>query len=128
MPPSEPSRLTSKAPINPPSNNHLMPETVSITLELPKELISRVKAVKPTWLADLTDEEYLSHVVARGNFNDYLQQLESANTAVKKLAADLNLGKKSGPADSKRVKAGQHLGNKAGPNQLGEKTATIPIT
>ena len=105
-----------------------MPETVPITLELPKELISRVKVVKPTWLADLTDEEYLSHVIARGNFDDYLQQLESANMAVKKLAADLNLGKKSGPADSKRVKAGQHLGNKAGPNQLGEKTATVPIT
>ena len=105
-----------------------MPETVSITLELPTELISRIKAVKPTWLADLTDEEYLSHVIARGNFEDYLQQLDSANTAVRKLAADLNLGRKSGPAGSRRTKAGQRLGNKAGTGQPGDKTATSPIT
>ena len=56
-------------------------------MELPKELVARVKAVKPSWLIELTDEEYLGHVVARGNFDDYLQQLENANAAVKKLAA-----------------------------------------
>jgi len=56
-----------------------MPETVSLTLELPKELVARVKAVKPSWLIELTDEEYLGHVVARGNFDDYLQQLENAS-------------------------------------------------
>ena len=47
---------------------------------------------------------------------------------MKKLAADLNLGKKSSPTESKRAKAGQRLGNKAGPSQFGEKTATVPIT
>jgi hypothetical protein len=118
----------SKAPSNPSSNNHLMPETISITLEIPKELVARIKAVKPPWLADLTDEEYLSHVIARGTFDDYLQQLESANAAVKKLAADLNLGGRSGPAQSKRTKAGQRAGNKASLGQPEEKTATMPIT
>lgn len=105
-----------------------MPETVSITLELPKELVARVKAVKPSWLAELTDEEYLGHVLARGNFDDYLRQLENANAAVKKLAADLNLGKRGGAAQSKNAKAGQRPGNKAGPNQPGEKPATAPVT
>ena len=97
-----------------------MPETVSLTLELPKELVARVKAVKPSWLIELTDEEYLGHVVARGNFDDYLQQLENANAAVKKLAADLNL--------SKNNKVAQRPGSKAGQNQPGEKPATAPVT
>lgn len=105
-----------------------MAETLSFTLELPKELVARVKAVKPSWLAELTDEEYLSHVIARGNFDAYLQQLENANAAVKKLATDLNLSKRAGPAQSKNNKAGQRPGNKAGPNQPGEKSATAPVT
>jgi hypothetical protein len=104
-----------------------MAETLSFTLELPKELVARVKAVKPSWLAELTDEEYLSHVIARGNFDAYLQQLENANAAVKKLAADLNLSKRGGPAQSKN-KTGQRSGSKAGPNPPGEKSATAPVT
>ena len=105
-----------------------MPETVSLTLELPKELVARVKAVKPSWLIELTDEEYLGHVVARGNFDDYLQQLENANAAVKKLAADLSLSKKGGTAQSKNNKGAQRPGSKAGQNQPGEKPATAPVT
>ena len=105
-----------------------MAETLSLTVELPKELVARVKAAKPSWLIELTDEEYLGHVIARGNFDDYLQQLEDANAAVKKLAADLNLSKRGGPAQSKNNKAGQRPGNKAGPNQPGEKPATSPVT
>ena len=104
-----------------------MADTVSITLNLPKELVARVKAVKPSWLADLTDEEYLSHVFARGNFDNYLQQLENANAAVKKLAADLNLHKKGTAASSKNTKPGQRLVSKAGPNQPTEKSATAPV-
>ena len=105
-----------------------MAETVSITLDLPKELVARVKAVKPPWLADLTDEEYISHVIARGNFDDYLQQLENANAAVKKLAADLNLNKKGNAASSKNTKPGQRPVSKAGPNQPAEKSATASVT
>ena len=105
-----------------------MPETVSLTLELPKELVARVKAVKPSWLIELTDEEYLGHVVAWGNFDDYLQQLENANAAVKKLAADLSLSKKGGAAQSKNNKVGLRPGNKTGQTQAGEKSATAPVT
>ncbi len=99
-----------------------------MTLDLPKELVARVKAVKPSWLADLTDEEYLSHVIAQGNFDDYLQQLENANAAVKKLAVNLNLHKKGNTASSKNSKPGQRLGNKASPSQSAEKSPTAPVT
>jgi len=104
-----------------------MAETLSLTLELPKELVARVKAAKPSWLIELTDEEYLGHVIARGNFDDYLQQLEDANAAVKKLAADLNLGRK-GAATQSRNNKGQRPGSKAGQTQPGEKSATAPVT
>lgn len=128
MPPRKPKRLTIKAPIHPINRSHRVPETVSITLELPKELVARVKSVKPSWLADLTDEEYIGHVIARGNFDDYLKQLEGANTAVKKLAADLNLNKRGSAAQSRKNKPGQRLGNRAGPNQPEERSEIAPAT
>ena len=103
-----------------------MADTVSFTLDLPKELVARIKAVKPSWLADLTDEEYLSHVIARGNFDNYLQQLENANAAVTRLAADLNLHKKGNTASSKNTKLGQRPVSKASPNQPAEKSPTTP--
>jgi hypothetical protein len=104
-----------------------MAETLSLTLELPEELVARFKAIKPSWLIELTDEEYIGHVIARGNFDDYLQQLENANAAVKKLAADLNLSRK-GAATKSRNNKGQRPGSKAGQTQPGEESATAPVT
>ena len=70
-----------------------MPETVSITLELPKDFVNGVKAVKPPWLADLTDEQFIGHVIAHGNFDDYLGQIQKANQQVQTLSAELHLKK-----------------------------------
>lgn len=70
-----------------------MPETVSISLELPIDFINRVKAVKPLWLTDLTDEQFIGHVVAHGNFDDYLGQIQKANQQVQTLTSELQLKK-----------------------------------
>lgn len=69
------------------------PETVSISLELPKDFIDRVKAIKPPWLTDLTDEQFIGHVIAHGNFDEYLGQIEKANQQVKTLTSELHLKK-----------------------------------
>lgn len=74
-----------------------MPDTVSISLELPKDFINRVKTVKPPWLTDLTDEQFIGHVIAHGNFDDYLGLIQSANQQVQTLSSELDL-KKSGDA------------------------------
>lgn len=70
-----------------------MPATVSIALELPEDFVNRVKAVKPPWLTDLTDEQFIGHVIARGNFDDYLGQIQKANQQVQTLTAELHLKK-----------------------------------
>ena len=70
-----------------------MPETVSISLELPQDLVNRVKAVKPLWLADLTDEQFIGHVIAHGNFDEYLGQIQRANQQVQTLTSELHLKK-----------------------------------
>lgn len=72
-----------------------MPETVTISLELPKDFVNRVKALKPPWLTDLTDEQFIGHVIAHGNFDDYLGQIQKANQQVQTLTSELDL-KKSG--------------------------------
>ncbi|ODU24969.1 MAG: hypothetical protein ABS95_01255 [Verrucomicrobia bacterium SCN 57-15] len=74
-----------------------MPETVSISLELPTDLVNRVKAMKPLWLADLTDEQFIGHVIAHGNFDEYLGQIQRANQQVQTLTSELHL-KKDGDA------------------------------
>ena len=43
MPSGKPSRHTIKAPIKPINRNYLMAETLSFTLELPKELVDRYR-------------------------------------------------------------------------------------
>jgi len=78
-----------------------MPETASISLELPKDFVNRVKAVKPPWLTDLTDEQFLGHVIARGNFDEYLGQIQRANQQVQTLTSELHL-KKDGDTASGR--------------------------
>ncbi len=70
-----------------------MPATVSIALELPEDFVNRVKAVKPPWLTDLADEQFIGHVIARGNFDDYLGQIQKANQQVQTLTAELHLKK-----------------------------------
>jgi tRNA G26 N,N-dimethylase Trm1 len=80
-----------------------MAETITIPVEFPKELINRIKAVKPLWLSELSDEQFLSHVIAHGDFGAYLAQIEKANEQVQNLTAELHLGK-TGPAFSKRLK------------------------
>lgn len=78
-----------------------MLETVSIALELPAEFVNRVKAVKPPWLTDLTDEQFISHVIAHGNFDEYLGQIQRANQQVQTLSSELHL-KKGGDAPSSK--------------------------
>jgi len=73
-----------------------MPETVSIALELPKDFVNRLKAVKPSWLTDLTDEQFIGHVIAHGDFDDYLGQIQKANQQVQDLTAELHLKKGAG--------------------------------
>ena len=90
-----------------------MAETVSLAIELPKEFVNRVKAVKPSWLADLTDEQFIGHVIAHGDFDDYLGQIQKANQQVQDLTAELNLRlKKGGGTPPKSGKGGQHTGSK----------------
>ena len=83
-----------------------MPETVSIALELPKDFVNRVKAVKPPWLTDLTDEQFIGNVIAYGNFDDYLGQIQKANQQVQTLTSELHL-KNGGDAPSKGGKGGK---------------------
>ncbi len=78
-----------------------MPETVSIALELPADFVNRVKAVKPPWLTDLTDEQFIGHVIAHGNFDEYLGQIQKANQQVQTLTSELHF-KKSGDAPSSK--------------------------
>jgi len=99
-----------------------MPETVSISLELPKEFINRVKAVKPPWLTELTDEQFIGHVIAHGNFDDYLGQIQKANQQVQTLTSELAL-KKNG--DAPPGKGGKR--RKLAPTASVE-TATSPTT
>jgi hypothetical protein len=73
-----------------------MPETVSIALELPKDFVNRVKSVKPPWLTDLTEEQFIGHVIAHGDFDDYLQQIQKANQQVQDLTTELQLKKGAG--------------------------------
>ncbi len=83
-----------------------MPETVSIALELPKEFVNRLKAVKPSWLIDLSDEQFIGNVIAHGNFDDYLGQIQKANQQVQTLTSELHL-KNGGDAPSKGGKGGK---------------------
>lgn len=75
-----------------------MTEFVSISLELPRDFIDRVKAIKPPWLTDLTDEQFIGHVIAHGNFDDYLGQIQKANQQVQTLTSELHLKNGDTPA------------------------------
>ena len=87
-----------------------MPETVSIALELPKDFVNRLKAVKPAWLTDLTDEQFIGHVIAHGDFDEYLAQIQKANQQVQDLTTELHLQTKKGGATP--PKGGKRTGNK----------------
>lgn len=78
-----------------------MTETVTISLELPRDFIDHVRAVKPAWLTDLTDEQFIGHVIAHGNFDEYLGQIEKANQQVQTLTSELHL-KKNGDTPAGR--------------------------
>ena len=87
-----------------------MPETVSIALELPKDFVNRLKAVKPSWLTDLTDEQFIGHVIAHGDFDEYLAQIQKANQQVQNLTTELHLQTKKGGATP--PKGGKRTGSK----------------
>ena len=107
------NRRTIKAPIRPikPINRNLLHGRDTIFHKgVTKELVTRVKAVKPSWLAGGEDEEYLSHVIARGDFDAYLQRLENANAGGEEAdEPDLNLSKKK-TRSPKNDEAGQRPG------------------
>jgi tRNA G26 N,N-dimethylase Trm1 len=98
-----------------------LPETLSIALELPKDFVNRVKAVKPPWLADLSDEQFIGHVITHGNFDEYLGQIQRANQQVQTLTSELHL-KKGGdtPPESggkrRKIAATTPLENAPSPN------------
>lgn len=96
-----------------------MPETITIPVELPKELVTRIKMIKPAWLVDLSDEQFLGHVIAHGDFDTYLGQIQKANQQVQSLTAELHL-EKAGPTGPKRAKTLRRESNSAG-NAAGEK-------
>jgi hypothetical protein len=87
-----------------------MPETISIALELPKDFVNRLKAVKPSWLTDLTDEQFIGHVIAHGDFDEYLAQIQKANQQVQDLTSELHLQTKKGGATP--PKGGKRTGTK----------------
>lgn len=74
---------------------------LTLALELPQELVHRIQAVKPPWLAGLTDEQFLSQVIAHGNFDEYLGQIQKANQQVQDLTAGLDLRRTAIPSAGK---------------------------
>lgn len=67
--------------------------TTKVQLELPKALIDELIEKRPVWLKQTSKAEFLSRVIAAGDFSPFFKQLEEANKVV-----DSTLGRLGFPA------------------------------
>lgn len=87
-----------------------MTETKTYTVELPKDFVQRMLPLKPQWLSGLTDEAFLTLVIAHGNYDGYREELQQAETSFKELNERLGLSTKPGKEDGrKRSKPGKAI-------------------
>jgi hypothetical protein len=109
-----------------------MAETKTYMIELPKEFVHRMLPLKPKWMPELSEEAFLTLVIARGDYDAYCEEIKKADGAFKEINERLGISCKTAKEEIRKRTMPGKTPAPAGPDkpsaELPNKALKTPAT